>query len=324
MPTAPRGKQLEASGSTRLLVLPVHEGERLDRFLAAATALSRRRARTLAEAGLVWRNGQPVRVLSRPLRTGDVIDVLRPHTELGVSPTPELPPVTILHQDRWIVAVDKPAGVLSQPSERQSPGELSCDQRLLVNLALAEGRRPELHLVHRLDRLTSGVLLFSRHHQAAAALQAAWQDGTVVRIYLAVIEGEPPFEETVIDAPIARDPGHTWRFTVAPRGRRATTRVRIIARHTGRALAACSLVTGRTHQVRLHLAHVGFPVLGDTLYGARPGRAPRPLLHAHRLRLPHPRTGEPLTLTAPLPADLLAAFPSTPDPLPLPPELLGT
>ena len=301
---------LEPGGPTRLVVTPEYDGGRLDVHLAQATALSRRRARALAGAGLVWRNGKAVRVLSRPVRTGDVIDVLRPHGELGVPARPETPPVSILHEDRWIVAVDKPAGVLSQPAERRDPGDLSCDVRLLLQLAAAEGRRPELHLVHRLDRLTSGVLLFSRHGRAAAALQAAWNAGAVERLYLAVVEGEPPFDETVIEAPIARDRGHAWRFAVAERGREAVTRVRVLGRADGRAAVACTLVTGRTHQVRVHLAHAGFPVLGDVLYGAGRGTAPRPLLHAFRLRLPHPRTGEPLTVTAPLPEDVASRWPA--------------
>ena len=301
---------LEAGGPTRLVVLPEHEGLRLDQYLAAATALSRRRARALAAAGLVWRNGRAVRVLSRPVRTGDVVDVLRPHGELGVPARPATPAVSILHEDRWIVAVDKPAGVLSQPAERAGPGDLSCDLRLLLALAAAEGRRPALHLVHRLDRVTSGVLLFSRHGEAAAALQAAWSSGGVERLYIALVEGDPPFDRTVIEAPIARDRGHGWRFTVAARGRPATTRVHVLGRSEGLAAVACGLVTGRTHQVRVHMAHAGFPVLGDTLYGARPGAAPRPLLHAFRLRLHHPKTGEPLTLTAPPPADLAARWPA--------------
>ncbi len=301
--------ELIAHGLTRLVVFPEHAELRLDQFLAAATSLSRRRARALAGAGLVWRNGACTRVLSRPVRAGDVIDVLRPHEELGAPIRPDLPPIDILWQDGWLVVANKPAGVLSQPAEHGSPGGLPCDQRMLLNLAVEEGRRPDLHLVHRLDRVTSGVLLFSRHPDAAAPLQRAWAEAHVDRLYLAVVEGLPTFDETVVEAPLARDPEHSWRFKVSPKGRPAETHVRILARLSGMAFAACTLVTGRTHQVRVHMAHLGFPVMGDALYGGHVSLAPRPLLHAARLRLPHPRTGEPLEVIAPLPPDLAARWP---------------
>jgi 23S rRNA pseudouridine1911/1915/1917 synthase len=301
--------ELTADGLTRLVVLPEHETLRLDQFLAAATSLSRRRSRALAGAGLVWRNGACTRVLSRLVKAGDVIDVLRPHEELGTPIRPDLPPIDILWQDTWLVVANKPAGVLSQPAENTPAGSLACDQRMLLRLAVEQGRRPELHLVHRLDRVTSGVLLFSRHPDAAAPLQTSWAEGRVDRLYLAVIEGFPTFDETVVEAPIARDPAHSWRFKVSPQGRPAETHVRILARLSGMAFAACTLVTGRTHQVRVHMAHLGFPVMGDALYGGHVSLAPRPLLHAARLRLPHPRTGDPLEVIAPLPPDLTARWP---------------
>jgi len=299
----------EAPGSTRLVVPPRHAGSRLDRFLAEATALSRRAARRLAEAGLVWRNGRPVRVLSRRLETGDVVDVLRPPDELGVPPRPELPAPRIVWEDRWLVVADKPAGMLSQPAEGQDPDELALDQQLVLYLALREGRRPRLHLAHRLDRLTSGLLLFTRLPEAAAAVERAWREGRVNRTYLALVEGVPEWDRRRIEAPIGRDPGHAWRFRVDPRGREAVTEAEVTLRLPAAALVRCRLVSGRTHQVRVHLAHAGHPVVGDLLYGARPGRARRPLLHAARLVLPHPRTGRPLDLVAPLPADLRSALP---------------
>ncbi len=301
---------LTACGLTRLVVHPRYAGLRLDLFLAEATALSRRRARALAGAGLVWRNGAAARILSRRVTAGDIVDVLRPHEELDVPPRPTLPAVDVLWQDRWLVLANKPSGVLSQPAERQDPGDLAYDQRMLLHLAVQEGRRPELHLVHRLDRVTSGVLLFTRHREAAAPVQRAWNEGKVERLYLAVVEGVPPFDEIEVDEPIGRDPGHTWRFRISSKGRRAVTRVRVMARLSGISVVACTLVTGRTHQVRVHMASLGHPVLGDALYGGRAALAPRPLLHAARLSLPHPRTGEPVSVTAPLPADIAARWPA--------------
>ncbi|MFH1175878.1 MAG: pseudouridine synthase, partial [Acidobacteriota bacterium] len=148
-------------------------GQRLDRAAAELTALPRRRVRALAEGGMLWVNGRAVRVLSRPLRSGDVLDVIG-SDEAFAQPRPLPPELAILFEDGWLVAVDKPAGVASQPPRERLPRELAADERLLLQLAMRDGRRCQIALVHRLDRITTGVLLFSRHHEAARALSAAW------------------------------------------------------------------------------------------------------------------------------------------------------
>lgn len=291
--------------ATRLLVMPSHDGLRIDQFLAAATSLSRRAARKVISGGAVARNCQPTRVLGRQLEWGDVIDVLIPHDELEVPPRPVLTEFDIVHSDGWLFAADKPAGMLSQPSSK--PGdELALDQTATLRLALDEGSRPYLRMVHRLDRLTSGVALFARNPQAHAPLVRAWSDGAVERRYLAVVEGSPELEADLIDRPIARDPGHDWRFHVSGGGREARTEVRVRSRLDGDlAVIECRLLTGRTHQVRVHLADWGHPVLGDRLYGSRRANlAPRPLLHASVIELPHPKDGKRTTITAPLPSDM--------------------
>ena len=178
--------QANSVGSTRLVVGFVHHGARLDIFLAAATSLSRRAARRLGASGEVWRNGESVRVQSRILDAGDVVDLLRPPGELGVPAAPdhELPP--ILFEDRWLVVADKPAGVLSQPAESSQSDDVALDQLLLLGLAARDGRRPFIRLVHRLDRLTTGAVLFARNPQALPPLTRAWADGVVDRRYLAI------------------------------------------------------------------------------------------------------------------------------------------
>lgn len=291
---------------TRLLVMPQHQGLRLDQFMAAATSMSRRAARGLIGDGAVARNGQPTRVLGRQVDWGDVVDVARPPEELGVPPRPELPRLEILHEDRWLVAVAKPAGMLSQPAAEPSP-ELSLDQLGVLSLALRDGARAYLQLVHRLDRSTSGVTLFASNPQAHAPLARAWRGGEVERRYLAVVEGAPADQVTLVDRAIGRDPGHDWRFRVDPAGRAARTEVRRVALlEGGLAVVECRLETGRTHQVRVHLADLGHPVLGDRLYGSRRAdEAPRPLLHAASLVLPHPRDGARLELVAPIPQDMI-------------------
>lgn len=296
MTTAPEG--------TRLLVMPGHDGLRLDQFLAAATSLSRRAARRVISDGAVARNGQPTRVLGRQLEWGDVIDILMPAAELDVSSRPELGELPILHEDGWLAAVAKPAGILSQPSSKPT-AELALDQLTLLRIARDTGSRPYLRMVHRLDRLTSGVTLFARNPQAQAPLVRAWADGAVERRYLAVIEGTPEID-SLIDQPIGRDPAHDWRFRVSEKGRDAQTDVRVLDRlDDDLSVVECRLLTGRTHQVRVHLAAWGHPVLGDRLYGSRrPDEASRPLLHASSLALPHPKDGRHLRIKAPLPADM--------------------
>lgn len=290
---------------TRLVVRPEHEGLRLDQFLAAATSLSRRAARGVISEGIVARNCQPTRVQSRTVEWGDVIDILRPPAELEAPAVPALPDLPILHHDGWLLAVDKPAGMLSQPSSK-SENELSLDQLAVFRVALELGSRPYLRMVHRLDRLTSGITLFARNPQTHGPLVHAWGEGKVERRYLAVVEGTPDFQEELIDEPIGRDPGHDWRFRVADSGRTAQTEIRITAQLDDElTVVECRLVTGRTHQVRVHLAHRGHPVLGDRLYGSRrAGLVDRPLLHASMLALPHPQDGQRLRIEAPVPGDM--------------------
>ncbi len=291
----------------RFVVPPSLDAQRLDQFVAAATTLSRRAARRLAAEGRIWRNGRPARVLSRTVATGDVIELL---VEGVTAATPPMEPVTVLFDDGWLLAALKPAGVLSQPSEASGPSDPSLDQRLLVQLARQEGRPPFLRLLHRLDRLTSGVLLFARRPQVLSPIAEAWRAGAVCRLYLGVVLGDPGQEARLVEAPIARQRDHHWRFTVHPRGRPAATLIRPLGRGPrDTTLVACLLRTGRTHQVRVHLAHLGHPVAGDRLYGGATDGVDRPLLHAAALRLPHPRTGEPYVAEAPLPGDFSPFLP---------------
>ena len=322
----------------RLVVEPQHAGLRLDQLLAAAGGLSRRRARALIAAGAVRRNGEPVRVQKRAVAAWDVVEVdvdagAEPAGEVApaappegaataradadgasremASPGAEPLPLPVLFHDRWLLALDKPPGVLSQPAERRAAGELAMDELAARRLAWEEGRPAFLRLVHRLDRGTSGVLLFARSAEALPRLAAAWASGAAERRYLAVVAGEPMPARQRVTAPIARAPGGGWRFAVAPHGRPAETEVEVVRAGGGRALVSCRLATGRTHQVRVHLAHLGHPVVGDRIYGSLE-EAPRPLLHAAALRLPHPADGRELVIEAPLPADLAAALAALP------------
>jgi 23S rRNA pseudouridine1911/1915/1917 synthase len=235
---------------------------------------------------------------------GDVIDIA---ASVEPSPIPGYIEPRLLHVDEDLVVADKPAGVLSQSAEHGR--ELSFDVMVLIQRGVQTGRRPFLRLFHRLDRVTSGTLLFAASPRATAPLHRAWQDGRVDRRYLALVEGHPRFIESTLDGCIDRDPDHAWRFMVASSGRPASTRVEVVARGATRgarwSLVSCALSSGRTHQIRVHLAAAGHPVAGDRLYGAHmSGLTERPLLHAHSVSLPHPRDGARLTVTAEPPPDL--------------------
>ncbi|MEJ2581616.1 MAG: pseudouridine synthase, partial [Acidobacteriota bacterium] len=155
-------------------------GERLDVFLAAVTDLSRRASRRSIANGLVARHGEVVRVQSRALVTGDVIDIVHPEAEFDPGRLPAFPTVEILHDDRWILVADKPPGILSQPAEGESPHDpLAFDEQVLLFLAHREGKKPFLRMVHRLDRQTSGAVLFARRPDALPRISRAWAERQV-------------------------------------------------------------------------------------------------------------------------------------------------
>jgi RluA family pseudouridine synthase len=266
----------------------------------------------LIDEGLVVRNREMLRVQSRLVTMGDVIDIHLPEPERGVESTP--PPVRIepLFEDRWLIVAAKPAGVLSQPAEGQHPGDApSFDEQMLLALAWRDGQRPFLRLVHRLDRMTSGAMLFARSPEVLPKLSRAWGDGQVERFYLAVIEGHPKSRTFAVDHPIARDRDHRWRFQSDDKGKPSRTEIEVLATlENGLSVVGCRLVTGRTHQVRVHLATAGHPVLGDHLYHSkRADLVQRPLLHAASLSLPHPPTNERLHVICPPPIDLAKYLP---------------
>ncbi len=287
----------------RVVVTSDLVGLRLDQLVAAATTASRRRARALAADGAVRLNGTVSRVLSRNVGLWDVVEVDPEDSDAIVPSRPDPAPVDVLWEDDWLLFTAKPSGVLSQPSETSRGHELAWDERVASWLALRDGRPPTLRLVHRLDRPTSGVVLFARRRDAMAAITHAWRSGKARRSYLAVVHGHPGDDLLELDGPIGRDPRGGWRFEVRADGRPAHTIARVLARHDdGTATLLCELTTGRTHQVRVHLAALGHPVLGDHTYGGEGGG--RPLLHALALELPHPRTGTPVRVVAPIPQDI--------------------
>ncbi|HET9035532.1 MAG TPA: RluA family pseudouridine synthase [Myxococcaceae bacterium] len=265
---------------------------------------SREEASTLVSRGAVYLRGRRQRDANLAVAPGtEVLVVLEEAGRSSIAPLPATGPLRVLHEDAEVLAVDKPAGLAAQPT----PGGLTS---LLLLASDHLGR--EAGLVHRLDRDTSGVMIFGKSPAATSALAASFRTGAARKTYLAVTA--PGLQDagtcTLRLAPDRTRPG---RWVARPRdGIEAETRFRRLAATAELALAALWPRTGRTHQIRAHLAALGAPIAGDRLYGGPmllQGRAiGRSLLHAHLLAVPHPRTGAPLLLRAPLPEDMAPWF----------------
>lgn len=225
---------------------------------------------------------------------------------LRTSAWPEPPvPIPVLYEDAQVLAVNKPAGLVTHPAYKHPSGTL-CDAVFARQAARGEGRP---WLLHRLDRDTSGVVLFAKTEPARRALVRQFERHLIRKRYLALTMGVPTPGAGVLEAPLARDPNDRRRTIVTPGGQAATTRYRVLASHAGCALVLAEPVTGRTHQIRAHLAAAGAPLAGDSRYlpeGSSTAGADRAMLHSWRLTILYPGTGAPFTLTAPLPEDFVA------------------
>lgn len=268
-------------------------------------SLSRSAAGRLARDGHVAVNGRRGRP-SDAVRPGDVLEYEPPVAE-ALEPVAEPIPLAIVHDDADLVVIDKPAGMVVHPAAGHHAGTLVHALLGLGGRWSTIGGEMRPGIVHRLDRGTSGLILAARTDQAHRVLAAQLADRTLSRTYLAIVRGQLPEGERVLEGPIARHPRDRLRMAIVEGGRQARTRVRPVERRGGHTLVQCDLDTGRTHQIRVHLAALGHPVAGDDLYGRRrPGDPERPMLHAHRVRFRHPSTGEPMSFESPPPADFTA------------------
>ena len=299
----------------RLEVTGDHHGARLDHFVTAVVPeLSRARIQRLIRDGHVLLNQRTVRA-SHAVRAGDVVDLEVPAAAPAV-PAAEALPLAVLHDDPDLVVVEKPAGMVVHPAAGHDRGTLV--NALLHHVAGLSGiggeERPGI--VHRLDRGTSGVMVVAKHDAAHAELSRQFADREVEKQYLGLAWGLLNAGRR-IDAPLGRDPVDRKKIsTRARRARSAVTRITGTERLRGLTLATIAIATGRTHQIRVHLASIGHPIAGDALYGgvrrhlAADHRAlaslERPFLHAWRLAFGHPRDGRRVEFEAPLPADLQA------------------
>jgi 23S rRNA pseudouridine1911/1915/1917 synthase len=295
---------------------------RLDRFLAEQLQLSRTQAARLIAGGAVAVNGRPARA-SHVLSRGDQIAVSFPGAEPPRTIAPAAIPLAVLHEDEHIAVIDKPAGLVVHPA----PGHW---QDTLVNALVARGTtlsggaegRPGI--VHRLDRDTSGLMVIAKTDLAHRRLGAALAARKVRRGYAALAWGHLDASPLVIDAPLARHPRDRKRMAVSPEGRIARTDASVVARFGVAELLRLELHTGRTHQIRVHLEHVGHPVIGDPVYAGGGSRriggaarqaaeaieraTPRQALHAAWLRFRHPASAEPVEFRSEWPDDLRPAL----------------
>ncbi len=285
-------------------VLPDEAGARLDVVLAARAGLSRAAAQRLIEQGQVTVGRQPARK-RHALRLGEDVAWQR-----GPAPpsalTAEDVPYAMVYEDEWLLVVDKPAGVVVHPAPGNEHGTLA---QGLVTHGAGGGHELRPGIVHRLDKDTSGLLVVAKSEHAYQALVAAMERRDVKRVYVTLLRGALPQGEGTIDAPIGRHVRDRKRMSLhTTAGKPAVTHFRVLGRAPGYTLVRVQLETGRTHQIRVHFAALGYPVAGDVQYGGRerPEGLGRQFLHAAQLAFPHPEDGRQMSFASALPPDLSA------------------
>ncbi len=284
-----------------------HAGVRLDAFLSADGALTRSQAACLIAEGRVRVNGKPAAKSAR-LSGGETVTVDVPQLRETALPPQDIP-LDVVYEDDDVIVVNKPTGLVVHPAPGHPDGTLvnallhHCGDSLS---GIGGEKRPGI--VHRIDRDTSGLIIAAKNDAAHLALSAQLKDHSLSRTYECLVTGNMKQDSGTVDAPIGRSSADRKKMAVVPTGRRAVTHWEVVARYPGVTHLRCRLETGRTHQIRVHMAYIGHPILGDTVYGAKkpvPGLTGQ-CLHATGLRFIHPRTGEPVELHCPLPPEFTA------------------
>lgn len=284
-----------------------HAGVRLDAFLSADGTLTRSQAARLIAEGRVRVNGKPAAKSAR-LSGGETVTVDVPQLRETALPPQDIP-LDVVYEDDDVIVVNKPTGLVVHPAPGHPDGTLvnallhHCGDSLS---GIGGEKRPGI--VHRIDRDTSGLIIAAKNDAAHLALSAQLKDHSLSRTYECLVTGNMKQDSGTVDAPIGRSSADRKKMAVVPTGRRAVTHWEVVARYPGVTHLRCRLETGRTHQIRVHMAYIGHPILGDTVYGAKkpvPGLTGQ-CLHATGLRFVHPRTGEPVELHCPLPPEFTA------------------
>jgi 23S rRNA pseudouridine1911/1915/1917 synthase len=298
---------MTVTGETRLFeAAAADRGERLDVFVAGrAPELSRSRVQRLIADGLVSVGGRPVKA-NYKLQPGEEVSLTVPPPE-PVAVEAEAIPLDVLYEDAEVVVVNKPRGMVVHPAAGNWRGTLV--NALLARCGDLSGVGGEVRpgIVHRLDKDTSGVMVAAKSDRAHASLAKQIKDRTAGRRYLALVHGSVQADEGLIDAPIGRHRTDRKKMAVdAGHGREARTRFTVLERFNGYTLVKCKLETGRTHQIRVHMAYIGHPVVGDPKYGPRssPFNIAGQALHSAELSFRHPASGAEMVFTAPLPGDM--------------------
>ena len=284
-------------------VPPALGGMRLDQALARLfPQYSRNRLQAWLKSGHITVDGRRLSS-DQAVTGGEAVRLQPPRLPDAAAPQAQRMPLRIVFEDAAIIVIDKPAGLVVHPGAGQP-------DRTLLNALLAHAPSlvnvPRGGIVHRLDKDTSGLLVVAKTIEAQVSLVKQLAEHSMRRIYLAVVQGDPP-ASGVIDAPVGRDARARTRMAVTHRGKPSRTNYRVLERYGHAALVECRLETGRTHQIRVHFQHLRYPLVGDETYrrGTRHGIAfPRQALHAIELTLVHPTSGKPMTWAAPLPRDL--------------------
>ncbi len=300
---------------TELRALPVPEGLaglRVDAALTRLFGVSRTTAAQLADAGDVRVEGR-VRGKGDRLLAGTWLEVRLPDPAAAPAPPKPVEGLTVVYADDEILVVDKPVGVAAHPSPGWT-GPTVTGGVAAMGYLLASGGAEERHgIVHRLDAGTTGLMVLARSEAAYPWLKRAFKERTVDKGYHALVQGHPDPSTGTVDAPIDRSPTHDWRFAVVGGGRPSVTHYSTIEAFPAASLLDITLETGRTHQIRVHMAALRHPCVGDAVYGADPKLAARlglsrQWLHAVRLGFAHPGTGAQVSFNSPYPADLAAAL----------------
>ena len=306
-PASPRRERSLRMNNEELLIAD-KEYRRLDLCLSDMTDLSRSRAQSLIEAGLVLVNGRPCRQKDM-VRIGDTVRYTVPEAK-PIELLPEDIPLDIVYEDDDICVINKPRGMVVHPAVGNETGTLV--NALLYHFGDLSSIGGEIRpgIVHRIDKMTSGLLAVAKNDRAHEGLARQFADHSAHRSYIALVAGNVREDTGTVDAPIGRHPTDRKRMAVVENGRRAVTHFRVLYRFNAVTILALELETGRTHQIRVHMAHIHHPVVGDQVYSngknalGMEGQA----LHGWRLQLTHPMKGERMAFVAPLPEDMQRAL----------------
>ena len=288
-------------------------GERIDSVMSRFTGISRAQCVKLISAGRVVLNGRPAVKGSQKISGASVMEIDLPVPKSAEPIATPVDDFTILYQDEDIVVVDKPAGVAAHPSLNfEGPDVLGALLAMGIRLT-SSGPAERRGIVHRLDVGTSGCMAVAKSESAYSALKRAFRERTVNKIYHALVQGLPDPMSGTIEAPIGRDYRHQWKMGIRPEGKHAVTHYDVREALIGASLLEVHLETGRTHQIRVHMAAVRHPCVGDEMYGADPVLAEklglkRQWLHAVKLGFTHPRTGKYVEFSSSYPKDLQTAL----------------